>query len=151
MSNKIVNSSAGNDYFTIGGSAISDSVQPEVNKGASALLGSDNERLNNATVVSDVTATGAGSDIVVTNQINTIEVEEAFTNTKRNNLATKLVTTKTATALRDHKWDYADGTWEDGYPENSNDTSATNLTSDDAATVNTFVLGDGVIPDETVI
>ena len=151
MSNKIVNSAAADSYFEIDGTATTSSTQPEVNKGAASLLGSNNDLLNNANVISDVEATGAGSNISVSNKINTIDVEEAFTNTVKTNVARALRTVKTSEGIRNDKWNTYDASWDSGYPETGNDATAIGLADDDAYVVRTFVFGDGIIPDEKVI
>lgn len=150
MSNLIVNSAAGDDYFDIAGSATTSSTQPEL-KGAASQLGSNNGLLNNANIVSDVMATGDGSSISAGQNINMVDTEEVFTNTRKVNTATELRTTKYSEAIRNDKWNAYSATWDSGYPETGNDATAIGLANDDAYTVRTFVFGDGVIPDEKVI
>lgn len=75
-------------------------------------------------------------------------VTPVFQNTEITNRKT-LKTVKTATAIKEGKFNHSSNSFDEDYPEASDDTSATSITSDNALSQTRLTHGNGLVPKNT--
>ena len=133
---KIVNSSAGNDYFQVNGSAISDTAQPDLEGGSVA--GVDTNSIINRGFVGYEPATVNRKDVYQSGTDKILGTSVATTPSANQDGTPDMAmqsmrTRKVATAIRNDQWVPYSGVFSPA-PSVSNDASATSLASDNAAT-----------------
>lgn len=144
---QVVNSSAGDDYFTIAGVAIASTSQPDVTSGAVAGVQSasiPDGRLDGSDPVFQSVSTLEYSGIQNITQIDN-QAEANQTNSPDRQMAA-LRTVRTATAIRNNQWVPVSGIFSTD-PTNANDASATSLADDNVAKFgekDRFTFGDGI-------
>lgn len=148
---KIVNSSAKDSVFTIAGSAITDTTQPDINGGAVAGVKStsiaDRSMVGYEPQSSDYSAVDPGQ----VEHIMRIDLNPSANETSNvgDHAREELRTRKVATAIRNDQWVEYSGVYHPA-PSTSNDASATALTSDNAAksaTKTRVTFGNGHTPN----
>ena len=147
MSSKIVNSSAGNDYFNIAGTAVSDTVQPNVVGGS--VGGLSTEQMPEGKYTGHVPVTKDLDPLdqtgVTTSQITTDNVSPVLTDNDSPHEIYKVRDYKIKTAFRQNKFNTNDNTFDTGYPVTGESTSeiqisgATNPTLNDHSFLNTEI------------
>lgn len=135
---KIVNSDAGNDYYQINGSAISDSVQPNVKSGA--IAGTKTTSIKNGNYegyepaqqnIVQIQYTGLQTILGSDQNYSQAAQQENLSDRKMQSLRTR----KVGTAIRNNEWVPVSGVFVTE-PTVQNDATATSLLSDNAASRN---------------
>lgn len=144
---KIVNSSAGNDYFTIGGTAVGSTNQPDVNGGSVGGLSTaqmPEGNYNGVVPVIQHAEENAYSGVDTPN-ISLSNVDPAITDNQAPHEVYKVRDYLVKTAFRTNKFNTNDNTFDSGYPQTGESTAeiqvsgATNPTLNDQSFLSTDI------------